>query len=335
MNKKLILLAILLISISVLSVYLKEYTPHDDVTATHTENKEETNKDKNLDGKYVLMGASSLSYDDVSISSSTESSLYYSINTTHLGHVGSLSGDAFRDTSTSSLVYKSTDFHKDESQQGCQVYIVFDTDMNLSYITRDISVKVVEDKDEYTANCSNYRGQHGEFFDGDIHEKGVVQNLYTLENLGFTKSDKEMFNSMSKDITSVEMYADLTIGYDNETGSGSDSAQKIDSTDIKNSFGYRIESPNVYNGMNACDFIYDGGGYCLYGAFLKDNNGSYWMMGGSNYANTYDDKGKKMLNPKQFVYKTNKKEWKNKLPQAFMDELDRLGVDLSLVDFKS
>ncbi len=283
-----------------------------------TPSRDSAGRYKDLNSEYKLVTSSVFYESDVTISSSTPSDIYYQISTVNKGHIGNLRGFAIRDKSTTTLAYVSNDYHKDEDQSGCQVTIYFNKENNLTYIAQD-KIDKSNKKNQYSDSCSSYHGAHGSFFDGDLHVKNVTNTLPTLLDLGFTKSDRDMYISMSKDVAHAEIYVKEDIYYMDGSESTS-SARSVVSTDIKNSFGYLIESANMYNATFACDFV-SGGGYCEYGAFLKDNKGGYWMMGGSNSS--------------RFIYKTNRKEWYNKLPKAFIEELSRLDLSIESVDFKN
>jgi hypothetical protein len=215
----------------------------------------------------------------------------------------------------------SNDFHKGEKQENCQVIISFLEKGTLKIETQDKKINRGED---YFDGCSGYHGAHGSFFEDFLYTTDPKDTIPTLVTLGFTEADRNAFLKMSKDITYVEEYADEKISYLEDYSQSVPSAQKIVSTDIQDSFGYRIESANMYDGNFSCDFP-QGGGYCSYGAFLKNGKGGYWIMGGSN---SKPERGK------QFLYRTTEKAWKQKLPIAFKNELVRLGLTEKDVDFE-
>ncbi len=288
---------------------------------TVTKNKVEEEK-LPLDGYYQLDIVSPFYDGDVTISSSTQTSISYSISTVNMAHTGDLVGIAFRDVSTTSLVYRSNDFHKGEKQESCQVIILFLEKGTLKIETED---KKIDGGKDYLDGCSGYHGAHGSFFEDSLYSTHPKNSLPTLTTLGFTEADRNIFLKMNEDIIDVEVYAHENIRYDqNEDFSKRvPSAQKIVSNDIPNNFGYRIESANIYDGNFSCFSL--GGGYCSYGAFLRNGKGGYWIMG---------DPISGLEKGKKFIYRTTEKAWKHKLPVAFQNELDRLGLTEEDVDFE-
>ncbi len=266
-----------------------------------------------LDGDYSMEGTDPYAVSLVTVSSSTPDSISYEIGTIRLGHVGTLSGIAYRVQGTSTLAYVSRDFHPGEYQKGCKVTIFFPKVGTAVYTTTNVPIP----QNGYTEDCSSYHGAHGMFFDGEDHVRSdrPNPNLPTLVSVGFSEADRNMFLSLNppgNDIVGVE----TVIGQEVE---GRPTGAKLSSSDIPGNFGYRIETANMYDASSACDFKYLSGGFCEYGAFLKDGKGGYWMMGGSN--------------GDPFIYVTNRSEWSHKLPAAFESELTRLGLAQSDVTF--
>src|SRR3989344_791345 len=262
-----------------------------------------------LNGEYVLDTASPYSGSTIVIASSTDATLAYIIDTVNFGHLGNLSGTAKRDISTTTKTYTSTDYHGGEAQEGCRVTVVFPDDSQVYYVAEDVPVL----RDEYTADCSLYHGAHGMFFDGEFHQKSGKVTLPSILDLGFTEEDRDAYERLLPGALSAEVYIGEQIGDISESNVSGDATitttREIKSADIPGSFGYKIESPNLYNGLSPCSS--GRGGYCEYVAFMKDDTGGYWIMGGSNDG---------------IAYATNRDGWKKKLPRAFKDELSRLGV---------
>jgi hypothetical protein len=89
------------------------------------------------------------------------------------------------------------------------------------------------------------------------------------------------------------------------------------SPDIPGMKGYTIQTPNMYDGLSACDFSNQGGGYCEYTAFMKDESGHYWVLYGENGGT--------------FSYATNDPAWMKMLPLAFQNELARMKISTASV----
>ncbi|MDO9399163.1 MAG: hypothetical protein Q7T79_00535 [bacterium] len=258
-----------------------------------------------LDGHYVFDTKNPLQDSNVEISNSSEKEISYNISTVNFGHLGGISGIAKR-TASSSLVYENIlESEIDGYKTICSVVISFNDINNLSY---NISGE----------GCEYYHGAHGTFFNDEIHKKNGSVSLPTIEKLGFTKEDLVQFHSLFKNsdygflLGYAQGFIDLEIA----------NIKKIISSDIPNTIGYSIETPNVYNGATFCfsDSEEHFGGDCTFVIFMKDNNNNYWLLEGSNYGDN-------------FCYATNNLQWKKKLPIAFQSELNRIGISKDAVKF--
>jgi len=252
-----------------------------------------------LDGIYVLDSGSPYHSSRIEVTNSSETELTYNIETLNFGHFGTLGGTAKR-AEGSELVYK--DLITADYPEGsiCSVMIIFPDTEHASYTTEG-------------DGCDSYHGAHGTFFDGDVHLKNGLITLPTIEEFGFTKKDDEALKNISKEgiFSAVEGYI----------GIESTLTKKFKSIDIPGAVGYSIETANLYDGTFPCDDFSASGGLCKFAAFLKDVNGNYWLLEGTNDG--------------EFKYSSTSKEWQKKMPKVFETELERIGVPVSNVVFEN
>jgi len=256
-----------------------------------------------FDGNFVLDTKSPSKSSDVKISNSSENEISYEIFTVNLAHIGNVDGTAQRIASTTAFVYKDVLKPLEHSpyEGDCVVLISFIDKDHLFY-----------DLDGHA--CNSFLGAHGWFFNNDIHEKNGSVTLPTIEKLGYTKEEIQIFNdllSAGKDESTALDSAQEQIDI------GATLVKKITSKDIPNATGYSIETPNIYDSVSPC--FPDFGGYCTFVAFMKDAENNYWIIGGSNSGD--------------FYYATNNQGWKNKLPSAFESELNRIGIHNDQIKF--
>ncbi len=289
-----------------------------------------------LDGVYSLEKSSPYESGWVSVSSSTNEELFYHIETAMRGESGAISGVAVKSKISPSLMYVGQGYDaKGGDQEGCKVTLVFSGKGELYYTAEDEKIATTT-KDEYNPGCSNYLGAHARFFSRLKHVRDLPDESATLIDLGFTKEDREAFKKLDDadfNALDAEVYGRESMQSRGDSDMLSSSTQRLASKDIVNMFGYSIESARLYN-RRPCDYGVNGNGECVYGAFLKNDKGGYWLMGGGNYISANNADGSKNTNSKTFIYRTTEKEWKHKLPMAFKSELTRLGLKVSDVDFE-
>jgi hypothetical protein len=252
----------------------------------------------------------------VTVTNGTKNVLSYAINIHSHGKSSTLEGNAYRNKATSTPSYSSRDFYKGDFKEGCRVTIVF-VDKNHIYYEAEDTPGVGTLK-----KCSDYFVKQSSVSSHILHEKATTETLPSLLDFGFTKEDRVVFETLDRRLTSVELF--IRTKTENEHGDVSSSSQKIISTDIPGSFGYRIEFPSGFDNKTTCDFK-EGHGICDYGAYIKDIHGGYFAMHGHRPSQGVE---------KLFWYRTTEPEWKKKLPEAFKRELVRFGVTEDDVDFE-
>ncbi|MDB5260601.1 MAG: hypothetical protein JWN37_832 [Candidatus Nomurabacteria bacterium] len=266
-----------------------------------------------LDGNYVWDSQSPYSNSTVNISSSTDEMVHYYIMTENFDHFGNLESNAYRDTSTTSLVYVSSDFYRGQNQEGCKVIIMFNGSFSLTYEAQDMPVHIPDE--DFDATCEQYHGAQGEFFNDKLHIRDGGVTLPSIVDLGFTREDRNQFEKLIENSMSIDGY----IGKESE---GDTFTRKLNVKDIPGAMGYSMEAPNPYSGVS-CEYAvgkFDPG-MCDYVGFIKSPNNNYFLL------TVNSENGGRM-----FVYKTTASQWKNKIPQSLIDDLKRLGYKESDVE---
>jgi hypothetical protein len=148
---------------------------------------------------------------------------------------------------------------------------------------------------------------------GDLHIKDGTVTLPTIEELGYSKTDIQMFEKLIPDsITDVQGFLNYQI-------EGKPTVRKLSSQDL-GTYGYAIETPNMYDGVSRC-FTGEGGGQCYYAAFISDGQGHYWVLAGEQAGSEV-----------HLRYASNHPKWQSTLPQAFREEVERMDVPLAEVE---
>ena len=234
--------------------------------------------DKNYSGVYTMDVFSSLESSVVGISCVSKDLVNFKIAATQMSSSGDLKSTAYRDYSTSSLVYitKQQKADKEENEDNiCQVTIQFLGTSTLIYNTKDLP----NTNPEYNAGCAYYHGASSGFFDNTIHIKNL-ENKFTITKFGFSKEDRDVFEKMNKGLLGLERYIYDSLTTSEDGKSFENARQAIISKDI-NAKGIRIEAQSLTSMVvldEPCDFTNEDG-HCMYVAFLKDKNGDFYLIG--------------------------------------------------------
>lgn len=285
---------------------------------------------KPKNGVYVFDSQSPFTTSEVTISSSTRNTIEYAIAIQRLGDLGGYSGIAIRDTSTSTLMYVSNDHHKGEEQEGCKISIIVTSSSSLIYIADNVPIK----EGDSSTNCNAYHGMKAWPASDQEHVLNGKVTLSKIENIGFTEKDRYVYESLIPQGLATEVYIGYMLTRETQSLDGesidASTTVAIQSNDIVNSYGFSIESPSQLNAQGACEPFATSYAMCTFLALLKDDNDGYWILTGESGEDIQSGEDKR----KYFMYSTNKPEWKQKLPQAFIAELKRLGAKSDFVEFK-
>lgn len=292
-----------------------------------------------LDGEYNMVYTTPWRTSSIYISSSTKDHLDFNIGVTGFAHEGGYNGTAYR-IASSSIVYVMDDTAQEPDENLCKVTIEFVDMTHVKYFTEDISASKTYVGENVT--CTSSLGFRAIYMDGYIHEKDFKPQFPTIKPFGFTDADIAQFDDMlandsfefaqqyideQEDLVWTKKYADE---YPTIADGPHHTVRRLRAIGIQNGLAFSIESRDPTNGF-PCDFNSEElGGYCTFVVFAKDDASHYWIMGGnaSDLREGFDGSS-----PKGFQYATTDPKWKNKLPDVFKRELERLGVSESLVRF--
>ena len=290
-----------------------------------------------LDGMYLFDSKSPYVYETVEISSSTASSLHFTLSESVAGNDGGYDGTAVRVSSTtsSSSVFVSRDDANSEQDINngiCHVMIEFIDPIHLQYVVEEFEPGA-QYTDQQKQDCESNLGVGVSFDSHVVFKKNGMVTLPTIKQLGFTDADIAFLDilassTMDGATSGLMSEAQRYLNVNDDDPTLRPIATKLDTSQIPDSVAYAINTPNIGNGNYDCNYTKPDVGYgCLYVAFMKDTNSHYWILGGSSSDLPVNDGA-------GFTYATNDAAWKSTLPYAFAQALSSIGVPRSSVVFK-